>query len=92
MEIDFFLESLEVGYRCVKLKILLVLMHFLMLWHILGIFIPKKWSVVNKLHDHEVNSEESDHNSESDIIKPYICPECDKKCEHLETFTDHFKK
>ena len=63
-----------------------------MLWLILTIFIQKKLSVENKLHNHEVNSEESDNNSESDITKPYICPECGKKCEDLETFTDHFKK
>ena len=37
------------GYRFVKLKICFVLEHFLMLWHILRIFVKKNWSVVNKL-------------------------------------------
>ena len=42
--------------------------------------------------DPEVSSEESDNNSESDIPEPYICPECGKKCDDLETFSDHFKQ
>ena len=43
----------------------------------------------SKDDDHKVYSEESD--SESDILEPYICPECGKECEDLEDFSDHFK-
>ena len=43
----------------------------------------------SKNDDHKVYSEESD--SESDILEPYICPECGKECEDLEDFSDHFK-
>ena len=42
--------------------------------------------------DLEINSEESDNNSESDVLEPYICPECGKKCDDLEIFSDHFKQ
>ena len=41
---------------------------------------------------HEVYSEESNSDSESDILEPYICPECGKECEYLEDFSDHFKQ
>ena len=41
--------SAQGGYRSVNLKILFVLEHFLMLWHILRIFIKNCLAVVNKL-------------------------------------------
>ena len=46
----------------------------------------------SKDDDHEVYSEESNSDSESDILEPYICPECGKECDDLEDFSDHFKQ
>ena len=46
----------------------------------------------SKYDDHEVYSEESNSDSESDILEPYICPECGKECDDLEGFADHFRQ
>ena len=46
----------------------------------------------SKDDNHEVYSEESNSDSESDILEPYICPECGKECDDLEDFSDHFKQ
>ena len=46
----------------------------------------------SKDYDHEIYSEESNSDSESDILEPYICPECGKECDDLEDFSDHFRQ
>ena len=42
-------DTIRGGYRFVKLKMWFVLEHFLMVWHILRIFVKKNWSVVKNL-------------------------------------------
>ena len=46
----------------------------------------------SKDDDHKVYSEDSNNDSESDILEPYICQDCGKECDDLEDFTDHFKQ